>query len=77
VPGAATAIRLTRSALDGCALLGDRHREAALHNNLADLLHITGETDQAMEHLKRAVSLFADVGADEGPQPEVWKLVQW
>lgn len=30
-----------------------------------------------MEHLKRAVSLFADVGADEGPQPEVWKLVQW
>ncbi|MGI8530347.1 MAG: tetratricopeptide repeat protein [Geodermatophilaceae bacterium] len=73
----AAAIRLTRSALDGCALLGDRHREAALHNNLADLLHITGETDQAMEHLKRAVSLFADVGADEGPQPEVWKLVQW
>lgn len=30
-----------------------------------------------MERLKRAVSIFATVSADEGPQPEVWKLVQW
>lgn len=30
-----------------------------------------------MQHLKLAVSLFAEVGADEGPQPEIWKLVRW
>ena len=31
-----------------------------------------------MEHLKRAVGLFAEVGAGPGDlQPEVWKLVEW
>ena len=30
-----------------------------------------------MEHLKRAVALFAEVGARPGDlQPEVWKLVR-
>jgi len=31
---------LTREALDLCVLQGDRHHEAALRNNLADLLHM-------------------------------------
>ncbi|MBA2554032.1 MAG: tetratricopeptide repeat protein, partial [Geodermatophilaceae bacterium] len=53
----AEALRLTRSALEVCARVGDRHREAALHNNLADLLHDNAEPEPAMEHLKRAVSL--------------------
>ena len=31
-----------------------------------------------MEHLKRAVAIFAEVGDGEGGmQPEVWKLVEW
>jgi hypothetical protein len=31
-----------------------------------------------MEHLKRAVTLFAEVGDGEAAmQPEVWKLVEW
>ena len=39
----AEALELTREALALCAAQGDRHREAALHNNLADLLHAAGE----------------------------------
>ncbi len=71
------AIELTRTALELCAVQGDRHREAALHNNLADLLHEAGRADEAMAALKRAVAIFAEVGADEAPAPEIWKLVEW
>jgi tetratricopeptide (TPR) repeat protein len=71
------AVALTREALDRCAVLGDRHREAALHNNLADLLHAAGAPEEAMQHLKSAVATFAEIGADDGPQPEIWKLVRW
>ena len=70
------ALELTRTALELCAAQGDRHREAALRNNLADLLHAAGRHDDAMGELKRAVTLFAEVGGDE-PQPEVWKLARW
>ena len=72
------AVELTRQALEACRRLGDRHREAALENNLADLFHDLGDRDAAMEHLKRATAIFAEVGADpHGPLPEVWKLVEW
>ena len=57
---------------------GDRHREAALENNLADLHHAAGHTDESMAHLKRAVAIFSDVGADEAARlPEIWKLASW
>ena len=65
------------AALDLCATTGDRHHEAALHNNLADLLHAAGHPEQAMERLKRAVAIFAEVGGEGEPQPEVWKLARW
>jgi DNA-binding SARP family transcriptional activator/tetratricopeptide (TPR) repeat protein len=68
---------LTRAALELCSAVGDRHREAALHNNLADLMHAAGEEDAAMAHLKSAVEIFADIGAQEAPRPEIWKLVRW
>ncbi len=71
------ALQLTRDALDLCARQGDRHREAALHNNLADLLHAAGEPEEAMRHLKLAVAIFAEVGVEGEPRPEVWKLVRW
>ncbi|HYU83034.1 MAG TPA: tetratricopeptide repeat protein, partial [Candidatus Polarisedimenticolia bacterium] len=72
------AVELTREALAAAAVLGDRHREAALHNNLADLLHRAGKQDEAMRELRRAARLFSEVGGEEGTmQPEVWKLVQW
>ena len=74
----AEAIELTTQALAACRRFGDRHREAALENNLADLFHDNGDPDEAMQHLKRATAIFAEVGADpHGPLPEVWKLVDW
>jgi DNA-binding SARP family transcriptional activator/tetratricopeptide (TPR) repeat protein len=72
-----TALELTGAALELCAAQGDRHREAALHNNLADLLHAAGRREDAMAQLKRAVAIFAEVGAEGEPQPEVWKLARW
>jgi hypothetical protein len=31
-----------------------------------------------MEHLKRAVAIFAEIGSRESTmQPEIWKLVEW
>jgi hypothetical protein len=57
--------------------MGDRHREAALHNNIADLLQDSGHPDEAMAHLKTAVQIFAEVGAEDEPAPEIWKLVRW
>ena len=71
------AIAYTRTALALCARQGDRHREAALHNNLADLLHLDGQPTEAMDHLKRAVAIFAEVGEPGTLEPEIWKLVSW
>jgi hypothetical protein len=72
------ALELTERALALCAAYGDRHREAALENNLADLHHAAGRGDESMAHLKRAVTLFAEVGADEATRlPAIWKLVSW
>ncbi|HEY1275275.1 MAG TPA: BTAD domain-containing putative transcriptional regulator [Thermoleophilaceae bacterium] len=72
------ALELTEEALALCAEGGDRHREAALENNLADLHHAAGRPDESMSHLKRAVTIFSEIGADESTRlPEVWKLVSW
>jgi hypothetical protein len=63
-----------------CESQGDKHREAALHNNLADLMHGAGRGDEAMAHLKQAVALFAEVGVTGNElvwQPEIWKLTEW
>lgn len=71
------AIALTTEALTLCERQGDRHRQAALENNLADLLHATGRPDEALDHLRRAVILFAEVGGRGELEPEIWKLVEW
>lgn len=71
-------IELTKTALELCQQQGDRHRAAALHNNLADLYHATGNSQAAMDHLKQAVALFAEIGLDAGDQkPEIWMLTEW
>ena len=69
---------LLQRALILCEQQGDRHRAAALHNNLADLYHRTGHSDAAMQHLKQAVALFAEIGATVQTQiPEIWRLSEW
>lgn len=74
----AEAQRLLEEALEQCQRQGDRHHEAALHNNLADLFHKTRQPELAMFHLKQAVSLFAQIGVDGGAMnPEIWKLAEW
>jgi hypothetical protein len=58
--------------------LGDRHRQAAVHSNLADALHALNERDDAAEHLKQSAALFVEVG---GPptdgRSEIWSLTAW
>jgi len=72
------ALELGGRALALCARQGDRHREAALHGNLADILHGAGRSEEAMGHLKQAAALFAEIGGDAGElQPEIWMLVDW
>jgi DNA-binding SARP family transcriptional activator len=72
------ALDLTLQALALCVTEGDRHREAALENNLADLYHAAGRIEESMEHQLRAVAIFSDVGGDERTRlPEIWKLVSW
>jgi len=72
------AMMLTQEALALCVSLGDRHREAALHSNLADLFHAAGNSEAAMSHLKQCVSIFAEIGVEAGTmRPEIWKLVEW
>jgi hypothetical protein len=57
--------------------VGDRHREAALRNTLADLLREAGRGEESMAELKLAVSIFAEIGEDARLEPEIWKLVEW
>ena len=69
---------LLRQALELCTAQGDRHRQAALRNNLADVLHKAGRRDGAMEELKHAATAFAAIGSDGGElYPGVWNLVEW
>lgn len=72
------ALDLTREALEICIQQGDSHHEAAIRNNLADLLHSTGDSDGAMEQLKTATAVLARIGDEPaGMLPEVWKLGEW
>ena len=53
-------------------------RGCAAKHVLADLLHASGRHDEALDHLRRAVALFAEVGGHPGElEPEIWKLVEW
>ena len=71
------ALELTEEALALCVAVGDRHREAALENNAADILQALGRREEAMERLKSAVATFAEIGEDAAAEPEIWKLVEW
>jgi len=70
------AVALVEEALGLAQHIGDRHREAALYNHLADLHHAAGRTPEAEQSLVEAVRLFADLESNE-PEPELWLLAQW
>jgi len=42
-----------------------------------DALHAAGRRDEALEELRKAVTIFAEVGRPGGMEPEIWKLVDW
>jgi tetratricopeptide (TPR) repeat protein len=72
------AVATLEGALDECLNLGDRHLEAALRNNLADILRAYDQEESAMVQLKQAVAIFAEIGQNiEDWEPEIWKLVEW
>jgi len=72
------ALELAESALSLSVAQGDRPREAAIHSNLADLLHALGRSEEAMRHLKHAVTIYAEIGVEAGDvQPAIWKLTEW
>ena len=71
------ALRRVEAARALCATIGDRHREAALANNAADLLHRPGGTTRRWPGLKEAVAIFAEVGDEGAMEPEIWKLRDW
>jgi predicted ATPase len=72
------ALVAAQTALDASVTLGDRHREAAIRNNLADIHHKAGNTEEAMVQLKQAVTIFAEVGLSaDSVEPEIWKLLEW
>ena len=72
------AIDTATGAIEACRRIGDRHMEAAVENHLADLLHAAGREPAAMDHLKRAVALFADIGEGEPErEPGIWALAAW
>ena len=73
----AEALEVAAEALKLGSDLGDQHRVAALHTNMADLLHADGQHEAAMVHLKEAARRFASVDVGDAPRPEVWTLVEW
>lgn len=72
------ALALLDQAIELCVRQGDRHHEAALYNHRADVLHRAGQEAQAMDNLKAAVAIYAEIGMELGDwQPEIWKLTEW
>ena len=41
------------------------------------LLHDAGRTEASMDHLKRAVGLFAEIGESPERDPGIWALAAW
>ena len=72
------ALETISRAIDESLLLGDRHLEAALRSNYADILRAAGDTEAAIQQLKQAAVIFAEIGQSaENWEPEIWKLVEW
>jgi len=70
-----------REALTLATATADRHHEAALRNNLADVLNAAGRRSDAIVEVARSATILAELGglgaASREPTPEVWRLVDW
>jgi tetratricopeptide (TPR) repeat protein len=72
------ALKTISLAIEKTVLLGDRHLEAALRSNFADILRAAGDSEAAFEQLKAAAAIFAEIDQSaENWEPEIWKLVEW
>ncbi|MEX0946283.1 MAG: hypothetical protein WD064_02835, partial [Acidimicrobiia bacterium] len=65
-----------KEAMELATKVGDRHRQAALLNHLADLSHQVGETRRAEDLVTESVRLFAEIEPDAW-EPEIWLLTGW
>lgn len=71
-------LEIGQTALHLCLQIGDRHRQAALHSNLADFNHALGRKDESMAQLKKSAAIYAEIGVEAGTfEPEIWKLTEW
>ncbi len=69
------AVGSASDALAICRQIGDRHLEGAVENHLADILHRAGRPTEALEHLRRSVEAFVEVGGrPDDPDPGIWML---
>ncbi len=72
------AIAALNEAIQLCQRYGDRHYEAALRSNLADMLHQSGDETAAQEQIRQSVTIYADIGqAHDSWQAEIWQLMEW
>ena len=72
------AVATLEGALEECRALGDRHLEAASHNNLTDILRACGQIEASIAQLKQAVAIFAEIDQNvEDWEPDIWRLVKW
>ena len=73
----AQAVDLAREALGLAVAAGDRHRQAALHDRLADLHHAAGEAGESERELTEAAGLFARMRGPDDWEPELWAFTRW
>jgi hypothetical protein len=71
------ALEVANRALEAGSRLGDQHRLAALHTNLADILHAQGREDAAREYVLESALRFAILDSSDERQPAIWELVEW
>jgi hypothetical protein len=71
------ALPFAERALELCRTTGDRHREAAVLSNMADVLRDLGRGDEAMLRVKESAAILVDIGEVGERQPEIWKLIEW
>lgn len=72
-----TASRTAEEALRFAELPGDRHKEAAIHSNLADHLHADGRDEESGRHLEHSAALVVEIGLKPDARvPEIWMLTE-